>query len=198
MKKLFAMALLTALTGINAQPGIEYIGIKGGLIENPVEDNFSGKDNFFYPQLEIGGHFHRNLEWAFYGGYWDDGVEESSNNADLITYSYNSILIGTQLLLKSNPLFGKDFPVKLGLLAGFSVHFINADYVGGFDLLGNAGSDFSDDYSYFDLGGSLKFSVIEKLDIVLELKNYLSMGIKEANPLEKNILVYTAGIDYRI
>jgi hypothetical protein len=163
-----------------AQPGLPSLSIKAGVIRNLQAPFYRDLPKYsFYPEIQINGQISRSSSLAvsalsgLYWGYWDDGVDETSNACrDCHTYSFSSHIIGARmgLLLEKFPL------VPTGFAIGLSRHFIRANYVGGLGLAGDPGQDFERwattteaiVYTYIDLG--------KKAGVIIEFQKFWLAG----------------------
>lgn len=150
-----------------------------------------------YPELQIGGSLAGTFaDWRLFWGHWDDGIEEPFPGMDLVTYSHSGHVLGARLLLFARRLIPTwQFPIHMAL--GLSHQFVDGNYVGGHDLAGNAGEDFSDEVTYVEAGCGLSLSVSDVTRGRFEVSRHVPLGEFEATNSEDARWAFKAGVDFR-
>ncbi len=161
-------AVLAFVFSMNAQTNISSVSIDLGVIRN-YQSNF-GNDKLyaFYPAVNVGGQFFANyLEWEFFASYWSDGISKVFNVRDAATYSYSSVVFGSQLYLYPSKIL-EEFPLPIYLTSGISYNKINEKYIGGSDFVGNHNEDNSFQLMTFDIGLGIYFPILEKIRLRID------------------------------
>jgi len=191
--------LLSAIVGVTsllpigkesiAQSSFPIITVKAGLIRN-LQENPRGVLNqySFNPEIQLEGKFAHSandsisFSGAIYLGYWDDGVFGASSICiDCFHYSYRSYIIGARLglLLEIAPI------IPIGFWFGFAHHFIKADYVGGFDFVGNIGRDFKESSNTVEAVVYIPLRLRDNISIIVEYQQFFSLGKNSNFPFSR-------------
>ena len=72
------------------------------------------------------------------------------------------------------------FPIPLAIFAGISRHLISADYIGGYDLLGNIGNDFRDGLNAAEVGIRVQMPISQRVRIGGNYQQYIPLVKKNS------------------
>lgn len=156
------------------------IALTLGLIDN-LQEASNQPRYAFYPEIQLLTDFFAISEakvtvgGSIYWGYWTDGVDELSSCADCFTYSYSSHIIGTRIVMALDA-----FPLPITTFVGISRHFIRADYIGGYDFLGNTGRDFRDALNSVEVGIRVQIPISQSLHIGGNYQHYRALVIENS------------------
>ena len=143
------------------------------------EPLYSNYQYAFYPELQIGGKLIvPYITWAVYWGYWTDGVTEPFPVADMPTYSNHTNILGMRigyLPSVSTP----NGPLQIQVFGGFSHHFISQQWIGGFGLSGDGGSDYKENMNTLDIGLSASFPIFGQFRMKGEFQQYFPISADE-------------------
>ena len=172
---------------------INTVSVGTGLIKG-LQD-FSEK-HAFYPELGIGGRCIASyLNWKVHWEYWNDGVDVPLSVRDAPTYSFSSHIVGIRLTcLTKKALPGFLIPVDPSI--GISHHFINAEYVGGTDIGGRPGKDFTGSVTSCDLGFETGYNVDEYIRFNVGVMYYFPIGETKDKSFEKSRSSFGFGFNY--
>jgi hypothetical protein len=185
-----------------AQPAFPSICLKAGVIRNLQDPFYRDLPKYsFYPEIQINGQISRSSSLAvsahagLYWGYWDDGVDEGSNAcADCHAYSFSSHLIGARMgmLLEKFPL------VPIGFALGLSRHFIQAEFVSGYDFAGNPGQDFERRATSIEAIAYTHVAIGKRTGVIVEFQRLWPAGNNFLKELQFNRSAFKLGLSFSI
>lgn len=154
MKKLKISGIITTLTFLLFYQNIlsQEIGISLGAMRNYSPEASSNSTYSFYPEISLSNYFFsQSLNWELAFGYLNDGLDPEEIVSGMANYNSKDYILSTRLIIISSKVLNNNYVP--GLIAGFSLHFVNLDYV---DPLGpvplNFVSDENETRLYFDIG----------------------------------------------
>lgn len=196
--RLVTLVLAAQMAGIGltlGQVNLNTLSANIGVIRTflPAHAPFQANQFSIYPEIQAGGAFFTPaVRWNIYWGYWSDGVARAFPVADYVTYSHSSHVVGARFNVFPARIFPQ-WPIPLGIFAGFAYHFISATYVGGFSFDGRPGHNFTGDAATGEVGVNVEVEVFGPVVVRGEAQQYFGLGSGEFNRLQKNRRSYTVG-----
>jgi hypothetical protein len=188
--------VLISVKATFAQLDLSTVAVKLGAIRTLFDKALPYRDYQYalFPELQVGGPFFtRSLDWSFYWGYWSDGVDRPLPIKDAPTYSYSSHILGVRITFLP-AMAGKEMPVPVGIFAGIASHFIRARYVGGSDLMGNPGRDYSKTSTTAEIGVNAFVQLRRRLSVTAELQQYFRLESDSFGRRQTNRRAYKIGL----
>ncbi len=190
-------AISTAFAQFNMNTVSVNIGTIRTLFPDYSESEYEDYQRAFYPELQIGGgFFHRAVQWALYWGYWSDGLDKPFDWADYVSYSYSSHIVG----LRFNVLpayFLIQEPLPLGVFAGIGQHFINVEWLGGYNFAGEGGKDFTENSATLEIGVNGEIMLLDPIGIRVEAQQFIPFASDGLDQFQKKRRVYKIGVVYK-
>lgn len=179
--------------------GFSSISLNAGYIEHFYRDEPKISDIYaFYPEiLATGPLFASYLHWGLAWGIWDDGIERPFTEDNEITYSFQSQILGIRIMFRPRKT-GENWALPVGIFAGYSHHFIRAEYVGGLDAAGKPGRNARRSSNTFEIGLNMEFPVSGPFILRGEVRQYIPFSGDDFEEPQKSRRAYTFGAGYRL
>lgn len=168
MKKLKISGIITTITFLLFYHNIlsQELGISLGAMRNFSPEASSNSTYSFYPEVSFSNNFFSQyLNWELAFGYLNDGLDPEERESGMVNYNSNDYILSTRLIINSSKVLNNNYVPEL--LAGFSLHVVNLDYV---DPLGpvplNFVSDENETRLYFEIGAEYEIAKIWGIAIV--------------------------------
>jgi hypothetical protein len=159
----------------------------------PAHSPFQAYQYSVYPEIQAGGEFFTpSVVWSTYWGYWTDGVARAFPIADYVTYSHASHIVGARFQFSPARIL-PHWPIPIGIFTGVAHHFITATYIGGFAYDGRPGHDFTADATTLEFGLNIEVEVFGPIIIRGEAQQYVGLGSKDFDRLQKDRRSYKVG-----
>jgi len=179
----------TAMDKLN----VSIVSVDVGLISDfqQPESKYS-----IFPELQIGGLFFTSyLTWGLSWGYWDDGVDKPFPIRDAFTYTYSSHVVGAHVtFFPKKVLIGWIFPIDVNI--GVSQHYIDAEYVGGTNLSGLPGKDFTEGSTMVEFGTGTGISVTKSMRLRLGVTSYVPTDEILTTDFDDDRTAFKFGFEY--
>lgn len=196
---LITIAVIVNLVAVNttlAQLSLNTVSVNVGTIRTLFSDLsfYQGYQYSVYPEVQIGGNvFIPSVRWIAYWGYWTDGVEKAFPVTDHVTYSYSSHIVGARFNFFPAKLL-PHWPLPIGIFTGVAHHFISGKYVSGSGFDGRPGQDLAGDATTFEIGLNAEVEVLGPIAVRVEVQQFVPLGSKEFDQLQKNRRAYKVGL----
>jgi len=193
--------MLSMLIPVSAEAGnfnLSSISLNMGAIEHFYRDDPAVSSIYaFYPEAQASGPlFASYLHWTLAWGFWDDGIGGPLNHENKITYSFRSHILGARLMFRPRKT-GENWPLPVGLFAGYSRHLVHAEYVGGLDAGGKPGHDASRHSNTIEIGLNGEFPFHGPFIFRVEARQFIPFSGDDFENPQKSRRAYTIGIGYR-
>lgn len=191
------LAFFTLLScPLRAQVTISKVSIDAGIMNNPQLGMGSVPRFAFYPEAGLGGLLYVNyIEWGVSLGYWGDGVNTPSKIMDQVTYSFNSLILKSDLRFFPANAF-EHFRIPVHLITGLSIHGLTREYIGGEDFSGSHLPSQSYNILAFDLGLGLNMKISSIMRLRAESEFYIPLSRSHTFFDHSSSSSMKLGIDY--
>jgi len=179
-----------------AQLSLDSFSANVGTIRTTHSEHsvYSDYQYAFYPELQIGGTlFLSYFKWTTYWGYWSDGITEPLDVMDMVTYSGQTHILGARVTFHPAEV-APEFPLPVGIFAGFAHHFISVEYVGGLGFDGKPGHDYTQTLNTFELGLNIDVSVLGPINLRGEVHQLFPLGNESTNATQRGRRAYKVGL----
>jgi hypothetical protein len=196
---LVALAFFLPVSAEAADFGFSSVSLNAGYIEHFYRDEPQISDIYaFYPEILVTGPlFASFLHWGLSWGIWDDGIERPFNGNNEITYSFRSHIFGARVMFRPRKT-GENWPLPVGIFAGYSRHLVHAEYIGGVDATGKPGRSADRGSNTFEFGLNAEFPFSGPFILRGEARQYIPFPDDNFEEPQKSRRAYTLGIGYRI
>lgn len=195
---LIALLALPA-TSEGVEFGLSQVSLNAGFAEHFYRDAPETPDIYaFFPELQVRGPLLTSyLHWVLAWGYWDDGIEKPFTEDNDLTYSFRDQTLAARLMFRPRKT-GDNWPLPIGVFAGYSHHRIRAEYVGGVDDLGHPGRDADRTSNTFEFGLNIEFPFRGPFVLRGEVRQYAPVSGDDFDQPQKNRRAYTIGLGYNL
>ncbi len=196
----FALVVFLSASAAGAlELGLSQVSLNVGAIEHFYRDNPETPDIYTaFPELQVRGPFLTSyFHWVLGWGGWDDGVTGPFTEANDITYSFRSQIFSARLMFRPRET-GENWPLPIGIFAGYSHHLVHAEYVGGTDVMGEIGRDTRRNSNTFEFGLNAEVPLRGAFVLRGEVRQYAPFSGDTFEAPQKSRRAYTIGIGYAL
>lgn len=194
------LSILLSLSRLPAQTNINAVSFSFGTVRTFLDSYMNSGVNQYarYHEIEAGGNVvTRSFGWGAYFGYWSDGIDTPLPIRDYITYSYSSRIVGIRIAFFP-VIWGNEFPLTAGVVAGLSRHFISGRFVGGGDYFGNPGVDFTRRSDIAEAGITVRVPVLSRLSLRGDIHQLIPLVDDDFPGDQKGRRAYTLGLEVSV
>lgn len=130
MKKLKISGIITTLTFLLFYQNTlsQELGISLGAMSNYSPEASSNSNYSFYPEISLSNNFFSQyLNWELAFGYLNDGLDPKEIESGMANYNSKDYILSSRLILNPSKIFNYEYVPEL--IAGFSIHFLNSEFI---------------------------------------------------------------------
>lgn len=162
VKKLQIRGIITTITFLLLYHNFlsQELGISLGAMRNFSPEASSNSTYSFYPEVSVSNNFFSQyLIWELALGYLNDGLDSDDIESKGVYYNSNDYILSTRFFINSSKVFDNKYLPEL--IAGFSLHFVNLEYVDPpGPIILHYFSDENETRLYFDMGAEYKITEV--------------------------------------